>query len=234
MIAADLVGLPPDKDRRFRAWLRETLSEDLKGRTLRSTQEDRPNNWGLHAGASRAAVAIYLRDPRELHETARVFKGFVGDRDAHSGFRYGALDWQSNPYKPVGINPKGATKKGHNVDGVMPDDQRRCCKRFTWPPPYENYVFEGLQGALATAMLLDRHGYDVWNWEHKALLRAFSWVYKVAGYKAKKDDSWEPYVINHYYGADFPVDVPSRPGKGIGFTDWMLGEGRAGSGAPAR
>ena len=70
--------------------------------------------------------------------------------------------------------------------------------------------------------MLDRVGYDVWNWEDKALLRAFSWLYQEAGHEAQKDDSWETYVINYYYDVDFPVETPSRPGKGIGFTDWIL------------
>ena len=105
VIAADLVGLPPREDGRFRVWLKETLTEKLQGRTLRSTQEDRPNNWGSHAGASRGAVALYLRDAQELHRTAQVFKGYLGDRSSYAGFKYGSLDWQADPQRPVGINP---------------------------------------------------------------------------------------------------------------------------------
>jgi len=46
VIAADLVGLDPADDERFRAWLRRTLTEDLSGRTLQSTHEDRPKQLG--------------------------------------------------------------------------------------------------------------------------------------------------------------------------------------------
>src|SRR5690348_4357083 len=75
VIAAELVGLPPEQNTIFRTWLRRTLSEPLDGDTLQSTHERRPNNWGTHAGASRAAVAAYLGDLVELQRTAQVFKG---------------------------------------------------------------------------------------------------------------------------------------------------------------
>ncbi len=222
VIAADLVGLPADKDQTFRAWLQRTLTEVLDGKTLVSTHEDRPNNWGTHAGASRAAVAAYLGNTQELERVARVFKGWLGDRSSYAGFSYGELGWQVDPANPVGINPKGATKSGHSIDGVLPDDQRRA-GGFSWPPPAENYVYEALQGALAQAVILDRAGYDVWNWEDKALLRAFQWLHTQAGFPAGGDDSWQPHVINHYYGTNFPAPVPGGSGKNVGWTDWTHG-----------
>ena len=234
VIAADLVGMPAENDPGFRAWLRSSLGRRLQRRTLRSTQEDRPNNWGTHAAASRIAVARYLRDEEELDRAAQVFKGYLGDREAYAGFKYGALDWQANPKAPVGINPIGAKLEGHNVDGVLPDDQRRCCKKFTWPPPNENYVYEGLQGALAAAVMLHRAGYDVWNWQDKALLRAFTWLHEVNEFPAVGDDTWQPHIVNFYYGSNFPAAVPSRPGKNVGYTDWTHGFGRIRTGITSK
>ena len=101
----------------------------------------------------------------------------------------------------------------------MPDDQRRGGE-FSWPPPKENYVYEALQGILAQAIILSRQGYDVWEWEDRAILRAFNWLYKEADYRARKDDTWQVYVINNFYGKDFPTTVPSKPGKNVGYTDW--------------
>jgi len=227
VIAADLVGMPAEDDQRFRRWLRKSLDEELSGRTLRSTHEDRPNNWGTHAGASRMAVAVYLDDRNELERAARVFKGYLGERSAYARFRYGDdLTWQADPARPVGINPRGAMLSGHSVDGVLPDDQRRSGP-FTWPPPKENYVYEALQGALAQAVILDQAGYDdVWSWGDYALLRAFSWLHEVADFPAAGDDTWEPYVINFFYGTDFPAPVPARPGKNVGWTDWTHARSR--------
>lgn len=78
--------------------------------------ERRPNNWGTHCGASRMAVAAYLGDRDELMRAAQVFKGYLGDRAAFAGFKYGDLAWQCNPRPPVGINPKGCVVDGHSLD----------------------------------------------------------------------------------------------------------------------
>lgn len=159
VIAADLVGLPSDKNATFRSWLRSTLTKKLSGRTLRSTHEDRPNNWGTHAGASRMAIAVYLNDDAELQQAAMVFKGYLGDRNSYSDFIYGNdLSWQSDAQNPVGVNPKAATKQGWNIDGALPDDMRRWeefqpgdsfdyfIQQGLTEMPNENYAYEALQG----------------------------------------------------------------------------------------
>jgi hypothetical protein len=218
VIAADLVGLEPADDERFSAWLRETLSERLEGRTLRETHEDRPNNWGTHAGASRAAVAVYLNDRDELASTAAVFKGYLGDRSSYSSFKFGELSWQADPKSPVGINPRGASRDGHSIDGVMPDDMRRGTA-FQWPPKRTGYPWEALQGAVVQAEILYRAGFDAWEWEDRALLRAAEFLHRM-GWAAEGDDQWTPWLINSRYGATFPVKCPARFGKSMGWTDW--------------
>jgi len=223
VLAADLVVLPPDHDERFRAWLRTITTANHGGRTLRSTHEDRPNNWGTHAGGSRAVVARYLGDTDELARVAYVFRGWLGDRRAYTGFEYREPWWQADESKPVGINPKGSTKEGFRLDGVLPDDQRRGGP-LAFPPHKENYVYEALQGALLQAVVLDRAGYDVWDWEDRALLRAFEWLHEMADFPAEGDDTWQPHLVNRVYGTDFPAPVPARPGKNVGWTDWTCGE----------
>jgi hypothetical protein len=224
VLAADLVGLPPAEEATFRAWLRNLLSTPIKGQTLRSSNEQRPNNWGTHCGATRAAIARYLGDATELERTARVFKGWLGDRNTYKDFSYAAneLAWQADPAAPVGINPLGATIQGHSVDGVLPDDQRRAGP-FVWPPPKENYVYGGLQGALMQAIILYRAGYDVWNWENQALLRAVKWLYNEADYPADGDDEWLIHIVNYFYKTNFPAPFPCEAGKNAGWTDWLYG-----------
>jgi hypothetical protein len=219
VVAADLVGLPETDDAIFRAWLADVIHEELEGRTLVTTHEDRPNNWGTHAGASRVAVAVYLDDEAEIDRCAVVFRGWLGDRDAYAGFAYGESWWQSDPRNPVGINPMGATIMGQNVDGVLPDDQRRAGP-FAWPPPQENYVYEALQGSIAQAVILHRLGYDVWSWQDQALLRAYLWLHQQASYPAAGDDTWQMHLVNHYYGTSLPAPELAAPGKNIGWTDW--------------
>lgn len=233
VIAADLIALgqhDPALDAAFRAKLRELLTTPTTGgpSSLVECHELRPNNWGNHCGGSRAAVAVYLGDRGEVDRAARVFRGYLGDRSAYAGFVFGGPagsrdnSWQCDERRPVGINPAGCTRGGRSVDGVLPDDQRRG-GRFRWPPPRENYVYEGLQGALMQAVILSRQGYDVWNWGDRALLRAFRWLHDVAGYPAEGDDTWQPHVVNRAYGTRFPAPVPSRPGKNVGWTDWTHG-----------
>jgi len=221
VIAADLVGLPPVLEKRFRSWLELALSEELAGTTLRAVHEQRPNNWGTHAGAARAVVARYLGKTHELERVAQVFRGWLGERSFYDGFDFGDLEWQAERERPVGINPRGAVRDGHSLDGVLPDDQRRG-GGFSWPPPKENYVYEALQGALVQAVVLWRAGYDVWEWGDRALLRAALWLEREADFPAQGDDTWQPYVINHFYGADLRFESPSRPGKNVGWTDWTL------------
>jgi alginate lyase len=226
VIAADLIDLPrydPAFDRDvFRPWLTSLLDAQLDGATLRSTQEDRPNNWGTHAGAARAAVAFYLGDAGELDRTATVFRGWLGDRAAYAEFSWGNRSWQCDQAAPVGINPVGCQRAGHSIDGVLPDDQRRA-GGFRWPPPKENYVWEALQGAALEAELLTRAGYPAWAWGDKALLRAVTWLYRVDHYPAQGDDSWLPWLVDRRYGTHFRGSAPSTPGKNFGFTDWLYG-----------
>ncbi|MDX1412847.1 MAG: alginate lyase family protein [Candidatus Promineifilaceae bacterium] len=222
VIAADLINLPeldPDLDQLFREKLTELLTKKLQnGRTLTNTHEQRPNNWGTHAGASRAAIAIYLWDPAELEKTAQVFKGWLGDRDAYSNFEYGNMSWQCSSREPVGINPIGCTKDDILIDGAQPEEMRRGGK-FQWPPKETGYPWEALQGALVQAIILHRAGYDVWEWQDRALLRAVEFLYSVE-WVPEGDDMWLPWLINFFYNTEYPTVSPVRAGKNMGFTDW--------------
>jgi hypothetical protein len=233
VLAADLIDFKTfdsDREQQFRAWLDGVRRENLDGRTLISTHEDRPNNWGAHAGASRIAAALYLGDRGDLDRAAQVFKGWLGDRAAYAEFEYAKdLSWQADPENPVGINPAGAQRDGHRIDGAIPDDMQRGGD-FRWPPKRTNYPWGALGGALVQAELLSRAGYDAWNWQDKALLRATQFLYQtdqeVGGWWAEDDDEWMPWLINHAYNETFLTALPARPGKNLGWTDWVYGCGR--------
>lgn len=226
VIAADLVGLEPAEDERFRAFLRDVRARDLDGRTLISTHEDRPNNWGTHAGASRMAVAAYLGDDEDLARAAAVFRGWLGEREHYAGFRYSEpMSWHADESSPVGINAAGATIDGESVDGVIPDDMRRGCG-FRFPPCETGYPWGALEGALVMAEILHRRGYDAWQWGERALLRAVTFLRDLGerfpgdGWWAEGDDEWQVWLVNHAYGTDFPAATSAREGKNMGWTDW--------------
>lgn len=230
VIAADLIGLDGSEDARFRSWLVKATQTEVytDGRTLKQMHEERPNNWGTMAGASRAAVAIYLGDKAELERTAQVFHGWLGDRTAYARFKYGGpdddLSWQADPGMPVGINPKGALKEGHLIDGALPEEMRRG-DRFHWPPSPTGYCWEGLQGAFVLAELLYRQGYPVYTWEDQALLRAVQFLYQL-GWVPEGDDQWQVWIINKRYGTEYPTNLQARPGKNMGWTSWAHGPTR--------
>jgi hypothetical protein len=225
VIAADLISLrtldPAFDQDVFRPWLRSLLTETLDGRTLRSTHEDRPNNWGTHAGAARAAIAAYLGDATEMARVAKVFRGWTGDRAAYAGFSFGTdLSWQCDPDHPVAVNPTGCSRDGIALDGALPDEMRRGGS-LTWPPTPTDYAWEGLQGALLQAEILSQHGYDAWGWSNGALLRAVRFLYERAGWPATGDDEWQPWLIDARYGTSLRGPAPARTGKNFGFTDWL-------------
>ena len=139
------------------------------------------SNWGGMAGASRVAVAAYPDDEEDLARAAKVMKGWLGDRSAYPGipgppvrsrrsqqglpswWRRGRPSWQADPDRPRGVNPKGATKEGHSIDGALADDMRRGGP-FEWPPIYTLCPREALSGFVALAEVLHRQGYDVYAW----------------------------------------------------------------------
>lgn len=231
VLAADLIDLPAYDaalDARFRTWLSGVRRANLSGMTLVSTHERRANNWGTNAGASRIAADIYLRDTADLAAAVRVYRGWLGDRALYAGFDFGDLSWQADASKPVGINPKGATRNGYNIDGVLPDDQRRA-GGFTWPAPKENYVWGALGPALVTGELLRRAGYaDVTSWSDSALRRSLDWLHGVNGFPASGDDSWVPWLANRLLGTSYPAKSGTK-GKPMAWTDWTHGGGSSGS-----
>lgn len=224
VIAADLVDLKnnnPSLDAQFKTKIKQLVTTPTSGgpSNLIKCHEERPNNWGTHCGASRLAVALYLQDSTEISRSVQVLKGWLGDRSSYGGFSYGDTSWQCNPSQPVGINPVGCQKQGHSIDGVLPDDQRRC-GGFGWPPCLTNYSWEGLQGIWAQAVMLHEKGYDVFNWENQAILRAVKWLYNEAKHPASSDDSWQLPLVDYYFGTSYYSGSATSPGKNVGWTDW--------------
>jgi hypothetical protein len=229
VVAADLIDLghaDAALDARFRTWLDQVRREPLDGRTLISTQEDRPNNWGTMAGASRIAAGLYLGDTVDVARAATVLRGYLGDRGAYAGFKFGELSWQADPLAPVGVNPPGATRSGLDIGGALPDDMRRGCA-FTVAPCHTGYAWEALQGVLVQAELLSRHGYPAFAWGDSAVLRAALFLRRLdmlyGDWWAVGDDTWQAWLLNHAYGTALPATTPARHGKVLGWTDWVYG-----------
>lgn len=243
VIAADIIDLPkiaPELDEQFRTWLKKALTVTLAGRaglhTMVASALRDPTNHGTHSRASVLAAALYLAKNETTEEAKAEYALLASDvvnrfKDWVSGtnssvFIFKELWWQANPDAPVAINPLGASIEGHDVGGVLPEEQRRS-GAFSWPAPVENYVREAQQGVLATALIVERLGHtDVWDWGQKAILRSFLWFYEVAGGRYTGDDNSLPYLIKAKYGFDYISEPGTEPGKnGLGWYELFFGGG---------
>lgn len=226
VIAIDLVGWRTAvEETTFKSWLKAVRTVVLDGKTLVSTHEVRPNNWGTQAGFALAVIDVYLDDAAGLARVATVHRGWLGDRGAYSnlsvpGFDYGDLDWQANKAAPVGINPKGSTISGHSVDGALPEEMRRG-GGFEWPAPCENYAWTGLTPSLCTSWVLGRWGYpDVFTWSDSAQLRAMKWLHVEASCPATGNDVGTSWLANSVYKETFRVSLPTEQSREIAWLGW--------------
>ena len=243
VLSADLIDLPaydPTFDQQtFRPWLRITRTEVLDGATLISCDETKPQNWGVVCGASRAAVDIYLGDTVDLARTAKVFKGYLGDRSSWTGYSWtttinnGGATWSpypSNQLMPV--NPIGATVtwngQAYNVDGALIADISRG-GAFQWPPNHTNYPWTCLGGVIVEAEILYRAGYPVYDWSDQAIRRAYQyllWLDNTTGgfwYYSEGTtgpNNWQPWIVNKRYGINLPHASPVNQGWNMSWTDW--------------
>ena len=218
VVAADVIGYRTES---FERWLETSLTRPGHSRAgirtlLESALRD-PSNHGAHARASSIAAARYLGDDDLVGEIAGRFHDWLGR--SSDDFEWRELDWQADTGELRGINAPGSRLNGANVDGVLPEEQRRS-GGFADPAPREPYAWEGMQGTIATAELLWRAGYDTWNWEDQALRRAMDWLYDVNRFPPEGDDRWIPWIVNAHVSRDYPVTSPTEPGKNMGFTDW--------------
>lgn len=228
VIAADLIGY---REEEFVNWLDGVRTAELSSRAGMRHLEDSalrdPSNWGNHARASMIAAAHFLSDKAQLDLLANRFHDWAGRSSQDWEFRID-WSWHADPDNSLGINPEGAIIDGHNVDGVLPDDFRRCGE-FRWPPCKTGYSWEGLQGVVVSAELLRRAGYPAWEWELQAVLRSVTWLYNTTfddgqNDPAVGDDRWQPWLIDYAYGTDFAAERATQPGKNMGFTDWTYGD----------
>lgn len=246
-IAADIINLKvvdPALDAQFRTRISQLRTEATSGgpTSLINCHEKRPNNWGLHCGASRMAIDAYLGDKVDLQKAADVYRAWTGENKTYhrctkngvssTCFDFGDLSWQCNPSDPVGVNPAGCMRNGFDLGGIPNDDQRRC-GGFGVPPCHTGYYWGAVEGPVVMSIILERQGYkDVWNWGNRAVYRiaerSLAWekTYRKseddASYWAEGDDVWETWVINYGYGSNFPTSAVNadNPGKNMSWADW--------------
>ena len=221
VIAADLIG-DPEVDSWLKPWLRDIVRrKNAEGRSLIMCHEDRPNNWGTMCGASRIAVALYTDDNEDLKRAAEVLQGYVGDRDTFAGFEFqdGSFSFICDDDEPRPINPEDCVESGKSLSGAVVDDLQRAGS-FSLPLKHTNYAWGGLSGAVAQAEMLDRAGYDAYEWEERGILRATEFLEGIPGWERSSATRWVSWVVNGEYGTDFSAQEPTSNGRLLAFTDW--------------
>lgn len=222
-IACDITLTGSDRTT-WKSWLSTVRTESMTECTnLISCSNTRPNNWGTHATAARLIADKILGDTTDFNAAANVYKGWLGDRATYASFSYGDLAWQDNQSAPVGINRPNTTISGHNVDGLLPEEMRRS-GAFTYPYPEQNYAYEALQGAIVSAVVLERAGVSVKTASTSALNRAYAafgrsdWT--SGAFEPTGDDTWQPWLQKCLYGSATFTPGATSPGKNMGWTDW--------------
>lgn len=239
VVAADLVGLHPDdgaEGRRLADWLdtvRHRVNCPANGRGERATiiegHAGSGSNGSALEGGARVAASVYLDDHEDLELAWADFRRYSGDRSVGSDIDIGngvEGGWAHDPREPVAVNPKGATKDGHLIDGAIINDMVRGGD-FAWPPEYTQYPWEGIAGYLVQAQFLARAGYPAWEVEDRAPLRAVQFLDRLA--QETGDDrwwdhtNWAKHLVNHVYEAGLSVPEGNPDGKNMGWTDWTHG-----------
>ena len=227
IISADLIDY---HDPAFEAWVRKTINAGIQGHSgsgIMGTATNAPNNWGGHARASVAAAAVYLKDKAMLDKLVTAHKAFIGVSAPGNTMVYQGTNWHADNNNKAGVNRKGSKISGKNVSGVLPEDWRRA-SGFQWPPGATGYMWEGMQGFVVSAVILDRAGAVPLSEGDNAVVRAMDILYGTGEgasnspvYKnpASGDDTWIPWVVNKVAGTNYPTQAAAS-GKNMGWTDW--------------
>ncbi|QYG92342.1 hypothetical protein HC251_07740 [Iamia sp. SCSIO 61187] len=233
VIAADLVGLPSTDDARFRRFLSEVRTKPLQGHSggnsLVGTALRSPGNWGTMARAALVAIDIYIDDRTQLTTVANAHRAYLGE-DVPNQLVYSSTTWHGDADDQAGINRRDVVLAGRSADGIIPEDQRRTAE-LTWPAPQGSYPWEALQGAMVTAVLLDRAGEVPFTAGDDALLRAFRWLSGPNANPAEGDDTWQPWLMNSIRGTSFATSPATSTGKNMGWTDWTHAPGSRAAGS---
>ena len=194
--------------------------------TLREMFEKRPSNWGSHAFASLAAIYRYLGKMDELQAIHDYWVRSVDitkprpechDRDYGKKLSKGWANWQTPDGKrdPRWILPQNAKHKkcGINLDGIIPDDMDRgapfACHIDEKHFHFTKYVWEGLQGLIVAARILDRAGLSIWEVGDKAIYRAAYAAQVRLGFlnnewkATSKNVGWLLVFLDDVYGTDW-------------------------------
>lgn len=233
IIAADLLNLRAgqhgESGAKVETWLRNFYTRTLRENngtaqvTLKFVAFKSGSNASAQQGFCYAALAAYLNDKAGLADCWDKFRRYAGDRTSPHKITSNNDAWQAIPSDPVGIQNKGATKGGINIDGAISNDMHRGGENLS-NPGYTSYPWVGLSGAVPCALVLHRAGYPAWDVADKALLRAAQYLHRISAQNAQWYDASRAaatkHLINMAYGVALPCAHPVGVDQCVGFSDW--------------
>jgi hypothetical protein len=206
-LSADFINLgalDPTLDASFRTKLADVIAliDPANADGMNSVIDGslrRPNNHGVVCRLTLTFVYLYLGGQTTAiqNHVLNPLRRWLGDTSFHNGstvgtnkFAWGtALDadtWMLNEADDttyVGINPLGATKDGHNFDGLQPEDQRRGTPTAYNSADFPNamtaeYTWFAAAEAAWNVYVLERNGYTgALGWSNSAVKRAIDHLY---------------------------------------------------------
>jgi hypothetical protein len=237
VLAADLVGMDPNVTGSrpgytttvWKTWLgalrTKMLTTSDNCPSMVRCNNERAHNWGAFASAARVSIDIYLNDQTDLAVAVSRLKRWLGESSEGLRWQPSAdfdLSYACIPSSSAWTAVNGSSC-GLKKDGMLVEDISRSAASFsTYDSTGIAYTMEGLQGQLLAAILLERQGYDVFNWGDQALRRAMDWLQREGkpfgnNSSVEKHISWIP---RYFYQKSYST-TPSNMGRTLGFTDWL-------------
>jgi len=249
MIAADLLNLradgnPNSAGTRFEAWAAGWLTRRLDDNNDGGQRPFAPFHSGANAAAQEGlayvAVAAYLRDGRAMDRAWDAFRTFACDPGAPDRENIDLVrpvndGWTHDSRNPCAVNPSRTTRRVpsgrpgagsvQRIDGALVGDMRRG-GTYQWAPGYTQYPWVGLEGFVPAAVILQKAGYPAMAVADRAVLRTHEYLMHLR--TATGDRRWFDgdrareivQLVNHSYGARFPMNGVAGAGRTVGYTHW--------------
>lgn len=239
ILAADLVGMDPDSTGSrdgytstvWRTWL-ASLRDKAIGTGNCSSIVDcnhKATNWGAWASAARIAIDTYLDDIGDLEVAAGRLALYLGETTTGAPWRKSSSYDKSWECVPPGLGvafvPVNSSSCGADKDGVIVEDASRSDGSFpNWDDTGVDYTFHAYGAQLLAALMLERRGYDVWDWGDRALKRVMDRLDRlgVATGNGRSSASHVSWIARYVYGTSYPTTA-AQPGNTLGYTDWLFG-----------
>lgn len=231
IVAADIAGLEPEDDAKFRAWLPGAMTRTIGNHgdwsSILGTAENSANNWGSLSLATYCAGMLYLGDTAGIDHAESLFRAYLGDRASYpAASRLGVNGYfkRSNPLTLAcggetgwtGLNPPGCAINGVDMGGAVTMD----LVRSAYPPGSTSYSWDALNAVCALCEMLYRTGLDSYEWSDRAFKRALDFMQR-NGWRMGNRGRWVPWVANARYGTSYPTSgAPMPPGYLANWTEW--------------